>query len=366
MTTAKFFTIAVLALALFFAVAHGKIDRDCCQVRNQLLQRLKLNPHTDLEEVPYTFDRPENVLYSQARRKIDEGTLYASHRSGKVQRINFDTGVVDYLGQNMGVPNGIAIDSKDNIIVANVLAIGLGANYNGTVWIMDKNGNNQRALVWKLGSAFNHVHVTKHRGRDLYWIGVTTQGTGPADGYVAVADIDGNMKILATGLIAANEVNVYGDHLYVIETRGFLVRRYRIDYGRGRDIDEISLSDSEVYAHFGYGTYLDGMKFDLCGNLWVTLVHKHGIAVVSPDREVNVIYEEPIDDFETVVHELLNGTRSVANIETDFYNANAAFQFPTSLAFGGYDLDTIYVASLFEKVARFKIPFPGEPLIHNN
>lgn len=365
MTGGKYITIFVLSLALLLCVAYGKKDENCCEITNKLLQRFKLDPHRDLEEVDHTFDRPENVLLSQPKKKFDEGILYASHRSGKVERLNLDTGAVDYLGQNMGVPNGIAFDSKDNIIVCNVLAIGLGATYNGTVWTMDKDGNNQRALVWKLGSAFNHVHVTKRKGKDLYWIAVTTQGTGPADGYVSVADEDGNMKILATNLIAANEVNVHDDYLYVIETRGFLVRRFRIDYGQGKSVNDISLHDSEVYAYFGYGTYLDGMKFDACGNLWVTLVHKHGIAVVSPDREINIVYEEPIPNFDTVVHELLNGTRSVGNVEIDFANPNAAFQFPTSVAFGGYNLDTVYVASLFSKVATFKLPIPGEPLLHN-
>jgi sugar lactone lactonase YvrE len=154
------------------------------------------------------------------------------------------------------------------------------------------------------------------------------------DGYVILRDAKGMQKV-ASGLTFTNELRIDrdGTFLYAAETGTARVSRLRI----GADG---SLSERTFFgpAPIIPGGRIDGIAFDADGNLWVTELTHNALFVITPEGQAHCIFED------------LEGRTLVK---------------PSSVAFGGADLRTVYVGSLTAtRLATFRSPVPGLPMPH--
>src|SRR5262249_19576324 len=109
----------------------------------------------------------------------------------------------------------------------------------------------------------------------------------------------------------------------------------------------------------GHGAYPDGFTFDAEGNIWVTLIIRNGLGVISRGGDYHVVYEEPKT---AAIDNLVNaiGAR-VAGVATMRACGGDHLPFPTRIAFGGRDGRSAYVGSLATPhIFTFQSPVAGE------
>jgi len=179
------------------------------------------------------------------------------------------------------------------------------------------------------------------------------------DGYIARYDERG-IHIVATGLHFTNEVRMDAkeEYLYVVETTGGRILRYRVD-------EKGDLHDREIYGptHMGQGAYPDGIAFDSYGNLWGTSVYSDKLWVITPDGEFKVLIDE---GDHTLVQALDDAfyAKCVTN-EILFKTGRGIASWMASVTFGGPDLKTVYIGSLrATNIPYFTSPVAGLPMVH--
>jgi sugar lactone lactonase YvrE len=181
------------------------------------------------------------------------------------------------------------------------------------------------------------------------------------DGYVACYE-DGAFRIMADGFGFTNEIrfDANEEYLYVVETTGGCITRLRLDV-KG------TLSNREVFgpANLGKGAWPDGIAFDVCGNLWGTMVYSDKLFVLTPEGDLRILLDE-------------GDPGKVDALERQFFNNHVTEDvlFATgrgiapwmaSVTFGGPDLRTAYIGSLRGKrIPYFEAPAPGLPMVHWN
>lgn len=308
----------------------------------------------DLAFVGTELARPESVLAEP------DGTLWCSDARGAVMQIVPD-GKQTLWGAQGHEPNGLAMSAdRRTLYIANI--------GDGRIYRMDRTGNEQVLLegvdgLSPLGAA-NYVYVDR---RDRLWLSVSSRELPwwPAvqqprpDGYLVCID-DRGAKIVADQLYFPNEVRMNHDetYLYVAETMMRRIVRYPV-------LADGALGAQEVVApgDLGHGAYVDGFAFDVEGNLWVTLILRNEIVVVTPEGEVHSV----LSDVNQAAVDLA-GTKladgSLAPMDM-LACAGATLQLPTSITFGGADLRTVYVGSLgMQRLPTFRSPIPGLPMRH--
>jgi len=160
---------------------------------------------------------------------------------------------------------------------------------------------------------------------------------------------------VADDLHLTNEIKVHpnGRYLYGVETLGKRVFRFPI--GANGD-----LGRKEIFgpADLGHGALPDGFIFDQEGNVWVTIVSRNGIVVVSEGGETHTVYEEPnLEAVDAMVTAMQQKTVSAEHL---IACAGKKLNLPTSLSFGGTDRRTVYVGSLgLAHLLTFNSPVPG-------
>ncbi|HHY56982.1 MAG TPA: SMP-30/gluconolactonase/LRE family protein [Chloroflexi bacterium] len=308
----------------------------------------------DLTFVGAELARPESVLAEP------DGTLWCSDARGAVTQIA-PGGKQTLLGAQGHEPNGLAMSAdRQTLYVANI--------GDGRVYRLDRDGNEQVLLdgvdrLSPLGAA-NFVYVDSH---DRLWLSVSSRRLPwwPAvqqarpDGYLVRVDARG-ATIVADGLYFPNEVRMNHDesYLYAAETMMRRIVRYPV-------LADGALGAQEVVApgDLGHGAYVDGFAFDVEGNLWVTLILRNEIVVVTPEGEVHTVLSDINQAaVDTVVAKVADGSLTPAEM---IACAGPSLQLPTSIAFGGADLRTIYVGSLgMQRLPTFRSPIPGLPMRH--
>lgn len=309
---------------------------------------------TDLAFLGNDLARPESVLAEP------DGVLWCSDTRGAVTRIDPD-GRQTLLGAQGHEPNGLAMSAdRQTIYIANI--------GDGRVYRMNRAGQEQ-VLLESVGAqsslgAVNFVFIDR---RDRLWVSVSSRELPwwPAvqqarpDGYLMRIDEKG-AQIVADGLYFPNEVRMNHDesYLYVAETMQRRIVRYPV-------LADGSLGAQEVAppGDLGHGAYVDGFAFDVEGNLWVTLVVRNEVVVVTPEGEVYTILSDanrPAID--NAVAKLSDGSLTPMDM---FACAGAHLQLPASITFGGPDLRTVYVGSLgMQRLPTFRSPVPGLPMRH--
>jgi gluconolactonase len=270
--------------------------------------------------------RPEGVMVAR------DGTVWCAHKKGACMRIALD-GRGEPLGQLGGEPNGICLDRQGNVVVANIGG--------GCVQRLFSDGRHELIVDSADGQPLTTPNFPLLDFHDRLWV---TNSTARANYKEALRDPapdgclcliqNGRACIVADGLSFANGIAIDAreEHLYVAETYGRRVLRYRI---RGDD----TLSAAEPYGpYLGDQGYPDGIAFDQCGNLWVTLPMMNAVGVIDASGTWSIPLADP---------------------------AGKKLRRPTNICFGGQDLRTAYLGSLDGTwLPRFRVPWPGLRMVH--
>ena len=175
------------------------------------------------------------------------------------------------------------------------------------------------------------------RGR--LWLG-TWDRDGGALGTLSVVDIDGSVRLAESGLSASNGLawNADSTAFYLVDTPRRVIWRYEFDLDGG------ALGARDVFAQIADGEALpDGLAADQAGGVWVALWGGGAVRRYDADGVVTDVVPVPVT-------------------------------YPTSLAFGGADLRTLYVTTssahlhppdaepVAGSVLAFRTDAPGVPV----
>lgn len=312
--------------------------------------RLELS---DLTYTGHDLVRPESVLAQP------DGTLWTSDGRGGVTRINPDGSQLFIEGLGGSEPNGLALADDGSLIVAN-----LGMS---KVQKLFPDGRVEDVLTEVDGVNITTPNFVFLDSRNRLWLSVMTRehhwwpaaASPRADGYIVLIDEKGP-RIVADGLYLTNEIRLDAreEYLYAVETMMNHMIRFRVQ-------PDGSLTDKELFgpANLGMGAAVDGFTFDSDGNIWVTLVIRNGLGVITPDGDYHVVIEDPREDvLRTFEEKVASGTAEPADM---MMAVGPNLQFITSLAFGGPDLRTVYLGSLaMSSLPTFRSPVAGLPLRH--
>ena len=315
------------------------------------------------------LQRPECILAEP------DGTIWAADARGGVCRINPDgsqqiitqkyaskieqgEGYVDRFFEGT-LPNGLAFARNGDFLISNF----------GTDCLerMKRNGDTEVLFDSINGKEIGKVNFVLRDSKDRLWITITTMKKNWLDalrpdlddGYIARYDENG-INIVADGLHFTNEVRFdkNEEYLYVVETTGGRILRFRIDANG-------DLHDRQIYGptHMGAGAYPDGIAFDSYGNLWGTCVYSDKVFAITPDGEFKILIDEGDPQKVKALDEAFWEKR-VTN-EILFQTGRGIAPWMASITFGGPDLKTVYIGSLrATNIPYFKSPAAGLPMVH--
>lgn len=289
--------------------------------------------------------RPECV-------SVEGDSVWASDARGGIARVH-PTADPTVLGTGIATPNGFNRRPDGTFVVA-----GLD---DGTIYTVAPDGRTSVLLNSIEGVPIGAVNYPCCDG-DRLWISVMTTDLiwseairGPAKGRIVLLDKRGP-RIVADGLHLANEVKVSpsGQHLYVAETIRRRILRFPIH-------EDGSLGEKEVVgpADLGVGAFPDGFTFDADGNIWVTIIVRNGLYVITPDGDLHIVFEDVRQDaLDTLVSAVEQQTATPEHMAA--CAGHGPLLLPTSLAFGGVDGRDLYVGSLaLDHLATFRSPTRG-------
>ncbi len=339
-------------------------------LKNNPIRGFSIDPEA-LRFVGEDLQRPECILAES------DGSLWSADARGGVVHIRPD-GTQKVITQKHVA--GIDLASPDvNRFFEGTLPNGLAFAGNGDLFIsnfgtdclerMKRTGETEVMFDTIDGRPIGKVNFVLRDSQDRLWITITTMKKNwidalvpdLADGYIARYDETG-IHIVADGLHFTNEVrfDANEEYLYVVETTGGRVLRFRCDERGG-------LSGREIFGptHMGQGAYPDGIAFDSYGNLWGTMVYSDKLFVITPDGEMLILLDE---GDHTLVQALDDAFyhRCVTN-EILFKTGRGVAPWMASVTFGGPDLQNVYIGSLrASDIPWFRSPVPGLPMVHWN
>ncbi len=306
----------------------------------------------ELEFLGQDLARPECVVATAS------GDLFVSDRRGGITRIGVEgaqeliraRGVDDFL------PNGFSLLPDRSFAIAN-----LGPE--GGAWRMRPDGSLIPEVLEVEGVRLpvtNFVNADHAGGALRLWVSVSTRQVpreqafrrDVADGYIVLKDQKG-IRIVADGLGFTNEnkLDPSGRFLYVNETMARRLSRFPVR-------DDASLGRRETVAEFGIGTFPDGFEFDAEGGIWIASVVSNRLLRIAPDGAQTVVLED--SDPEVVARvERKYQESALARADIDAGRERTLGNL-ASVAFGGPDLRTVYLGSLFgARIATFRSRIAG-------
>jgi sugar lactone lactonase YvrE len=208
--------------------------------------------------------------------------------------------------------------------------------------------------------ATNFVNADHASGELRLWISVSTRHVprerafrhDVADGYIVLKDSNG-VRIAADGLGFTNEnkIDPSGRFLYVNETMARRLSRFAIG-------DGAALGPRETVAEFGAGTFPDGFEFDCEGGIWIASVVSNRLLRIAPDGSQSVILEDA--DPEAVARAEPHYAENTLSRDDIDGGRDRTLGNLASVTFGGPDLKTVYLGSLFgTRIATFRSPIAG-------
>ena len=296
--------------------------------------------------------RPECVVTTAS------GDLFVSDRRGGITRIGADGAQELIRGRGVEgfLPNGFSLLPDRSFAIAN-----LGPD--GGAWRMRPDGALSPEVLEVEGQrlpATNFVNADHAGGGLRLWISVSTRrvprelafARDVADGYIVLKDHKG-IRIAADGLGFANEnkLDPSGRFLYVNETMARRLSRFPVR-------DDASLGGRETVAEFGAGTFPDGFEFDAEGGIWIASVVSNRLLRIAPDGRQQVILEDSEPEVVARVERKYQESaleRADIDAGRERTLGNLA-----SVAFGGPDLKTVCLGSLFgARLATFRSRIAG-------
>ena len=312
---------------------------------------------TDLQFVGDDLARPECVVTTA------QGDLFVSDRRGGIMHLMPGGGqrLIAARGVEGFLPNGFSLLPDRSFVVANLGPVG-GA------WRLLPGGELIPEVAAVEGMALpptNFVHAERQNGAIRLWVSVSTRHVPReqafrrdiADGYIVLKDGAG-ARIVADGLGFTNEIKVdpSGRWLYVNETMARRLSRFAI-------CSQGELGRRESVAEFGDGTFPDGFEFDAEGGIWIASVVSNRLLRIAPDGSQTVILEDA--DAEAVARaERHYAENCLTRVDIDSGRSRTLGNL-SSVTFGGPDLRTVYLGSLFgQRIATFRSPIAGAPPPH--
>ena len=305
-----------------------------------------------LQFVGQDLNRPESVISEK------DGSVWVSDARGVATRIDPD-GTQTLLGDIGHEPNGLAMDREGNLYNANV--------GDGKFYKVFQDGSHEILIDQIEGKPLGCPNYVFVDSRDRLWLSVSTREsnwflaavTPRPDGYLIMID-DNGPKIVGDGLYFPNEIRLDPEekYLYVAETAKCRMLRFPVN-------QDGTLGEKEVFGPetLGFGAFVDGFTFDAEGNIWVTTVMRNGLMIITSDGEAHTVFEDPVE--EAVENYVASTEAGTLTPEDMLVCAGATLQFPTSIAFGGPDLRTVYMGSLaMPHLISFRSPVPGLPQVH--
>lgn len=300
-------------------------------------------PLASLRKVGVGLKRPEDVVVGR------DGRVWASDQASACAEVLPD-GTLRRVGNAGGAPNGINMDARGRIVIAN---FGIGTAPTGPLQRLDPETGQVEILCGVLDGrtlVASNYPIVDSRG-DI-WCSHSTwdraqADQGLADGFVYRVGADGRAEILAQGFQFANGLALDADesHLYVCQSIGRNVVRLPIRRDRtlgpaepyGPILGEPAFPRAAPAERARFGA-TDGCGVDQEGNLWVTLVLANKIVAITPAREVVEILHDP---------------------------TGALMSWPTNVSWGGTDLRDLYIGTIRKDyVLHARSPVPGLPLVH--
>jgi len=313
---------------------------------------------TDLSFLGHGLRRPECVLahssgYVFASDVDGNGGFAIVAANGVVRRVS-----AQHVGEPLK-PNGIALLPGGAVLMAH-----LGSEHGG-VFRIDPQGSVDPYLIEVGGARLPPTNFVMHDASGRTWVTVSTRKRprqldyrpDACDGFIVLMDARG-ARIVADGLGYTNECAIHpdGERLFVNETFARRVSAFTIRH-------DGSLADRRVFATFGEGVFPDGLAFDAAGGLWVTSIVSNRVFRISPEG----IQELVIDDSDrqhlaSVEHAFQASAMSSEHLER---GQDRLLRNVSSLAFGGPDLQTIYLGTLMgSSIPYFRSQVPGHPPPH--
>ncbi|KZN13983.1 SMP-30/gluconolactonase/LRE family protein [Marinomonas sp. TW1] len=303
--------------------------------------------------------RPECVLTNSANR------IFTSNWDGGVSIIEPDGHQWSLLAKNSDFelkPNGICLLENGDFLIAHL------GNEAGGVYRLKQNGELTPFLLEIDDQPLpptNYVHLD-FQGR--IWITVSTRTKPRADayrsdvndGFVILYD-KGQARIVADELGYTNEciASPDGRFLYVNETFSRRLSRFDID-------EDGNLTNKTVIATFGAGVFPDGLVLDDEHNFWITSIVSNQVIRVSKDGKTQATMLIDVDQAHLAWVEEAFKNHVMGRPHLDNVNSTL-LQNISSLAFGGNDLNTLYLGCLLgHQVASLKQSIKGLAPSHWN
>ena len=216
------------------------------------------------------------------------------------------------------------------------------------------------------GQALPPTNYVVQDGDGNTWVTVSTRLVPRAlgyrrscnDGFIVCTRPDGHAFVAAEGLGYTNEVAVHpsGRWLYVNETFSRRLSRFELRSG-GR------LSDRQVVAEFGAGTFPDGLAFDEEGGAWVVSIVSNRLIRVAPDGTQTLWLEDADAEHLAWVEAAFEAGR-MDRPHLDGIRSRVLRNI-SSIAFAGADRRTAVLGCLLDdRLATLKMPLAGVPPIH--
>lgn len=311
---------------------------------------------TDIDFVGDDLQRCECVMTTRS------GDLFMPDKRGGVSILRADGRVEHVYAKSKPdqfLPNGIALLPDRSWLIAD---LGLGGVYH-----LQKDGTLEPFLTEVDGRRLEPTNFVGIDREGRTWITVSTRlvpreqamRKGHADGYIVMVPPGGGKpRVVAEGIGFTNEaiVDPSGQWLYVNETIARRTSRYPI-------LADGSLGARETFAQYGPASFPDGFAFDETGAVWTVTVVSNRVIRTLPGGAPEILLEDAdpakLDEVErafqedryTRAHLDSGGQRRLGNL--------------SGIAFGGADLKTVYLGSLFgTRLGRFRAPVAGAMPVH--
>jgi len=116
-------------------------------------------------------------------------------------------------------------------------------------------------------------------------------------------------------------------------------------------------------AEFGAGTFPDGFEFDAEGGIWIASVVSNRLLRISPDGTETVVLEDSDPEVVAAVERKYQES-GLARADIDAGRERTLANL-ASVAFGGPDLKTVHLGSLFgDRIATFRSAIAGAEPAH--
>ena len=190
----------------------------------------------------------------------------------------------------------------------------LVAMRNGAGWLDPADGSFTPWLDLEPGMASNRMNDGRCDPAGRFWVGSMCEDVlaGATTGQLHRIDPDGTHTMVRDGVGVCNGLafSPEGDRMYFADSSKAMVWRYRYDPDTG------SATDPEVFSDWsGLPGVPDGAAMDETGCYWAACAFGWALARLTPDGDIDRVVELPVE-------------------------------IPTMPAFGGADLDTIYLTSI--------------------